>query len=122
MYYKGTGLPKFNKDGVYIMQDTSYRKLNDNYFRYVRSMSGENETIYEHIFPVYRYHAAVTLEARFLLCQETGEIVVDVFDAGSKGIYGPWYYDNSGIHAKLIDIINSNISKEMKKLDIIEQN
>lgn len=119
MYYKGTDMKKFDKDKKYVMKDTNQYKLNMYFFRHVRSMSSDDETIYEHVFPVYRYHAAVTLEARLLLWQETGEIRVDVFDAGSKGCYGPWYYDESGAHDKINDIINKNIAKEMKKLDIL---
>ena len=120
MYYKGT-IKKIHNCGRYIMKDTNPRKLDENMFRFRQSMSDAEETVYEHVFPVYRYHAAVTLEARFMLIKETGEIKIDVFDSGTKGIYGPWYNDESGIHEKIIGIINSNIAKEMKRLNIFEE-
>ena len=118
MYYKGTGLKKYHRDEDYYMPDTSRDMLDRHDFRYRSSMSDSKESIYEHFFPVYRYHADITLEGRFMLVRETGKILVDVFDAGSKGIYAPWYYDEGDLHAYIIKIIDSNIEKEMKRLGI----
>ena len=120
MYYKGTNFRKYSREKKYMMKDTSLSHLSKNYFRYRSNLSAVNESIYEHSFPVYKYYAAVTLEARFLVCQETGRVDIDVFDMCNKGIYGPWYNDESGCHKEIIDLINANIAKEMKKVGIYE--
>lgn len=115
MYYKGTNSMRANK---YVINSDMLDHIDDIGFRYKKSMSSAGDTIYEYNFPVYRYHEFVSLEARFLLHYEERIILVDVFDAGSHGIYAPWYYDPSGISEKLVNIINKNIAKEMKKLHI----
>lgn len=119
MYYKGINLKKYRKSGTYLLKDTSRKNLEANDFHFKRSMSDADETIYEHIIPVYRYHASVLLEARFLLIHETGEVRVDVFDSATKGVYAPWYREDS-IHSKINQIIDMNITKEMNKLGMIE--
>lgn len=115
MYYKGTNLKKTNK---YKIDPEMLNYLEDIGFRYRRSMSCEGDTVYEYFFPVYRHHEFVSLEARFVLHYEDCIISVDVFDAASHGIYAPWYYDPSGMTQKLVNIINKNIAKEMRRLHI----
>ena len=115
MYYKGTNI---DKETEYHMKNTNPEHLERLGFKYRKSMSSAEDNIYAYFFPVYRYHDAIALEARFLLHQESRVIKVDVFDSGTHGIYGPWYYDNSGIHGDLINIINSNIKREMRKMNI----
>lgn len=117
MYYKGCDL-NIDRITKYYMKNTNSRTLEAYGFRYRRTMSDSDDSVYEYIFPVYRYHDSISLEARFLLHQESHTIVVDVFDSGSHGIYAPWYYDNSGIAERIVHIINRNIAKEMKKLHI----
>lgn len=87
-------------------------------FRYKRSMSERGESVYEYVFPVYRYHTAIVLECRLLVISETGELTIDIFDSGSHGMYAPWYYDESGIHSKIIEVINNNIKKELHRMKI----
>jgi len=120
MYYKGIDTLHVDKYTKYYMKGSKVRDLESLGFKYKHNMSDSENTVYDYIFPVYRYHAIISLEARFLLHRESGIVVIDVFDTNTHGIYGPWYYDPSGIYNKIIRIINRNILKEMKKMHIVK--
>lgn len=115
MYYKGTN---FKRTDRFKLADPSVRNITNMGFTYKRSMSDAEDEVYEYSFPVYSYHEAITLEARFLLWRNSNQLVVDVFDIPTHGIYGPWYLDESGIHKRIINIINNNIYKTMKRMNI----
>ena len=121
MYYKGTNFKDVDKITKYQIEDPSTTNLCNLGFRYKRSMSDAEDDVYEVFFPVYRYHAAISLEARFLIWQQRNTLTVDVFDTTTHGTYGPWYSDESGIQAKIIKIINKNILKQMKYMNITEK-
>lgn len=122
MYYKGTNFKRVDKETEFKLNDTNIGNLNRLGFRYKRSMSDAEDDVYEYSFPVYRYHMSISLECRFLLWQKSNRLKVDVFDYTTHGIYGPWYNDNSGVHEEIIKIINKNILKEMKRLNITVKN
>lgn len=115
MYYKGTNLTKYD---AYVMDESMLGRIKELGFYYKRGMSDKEDSVYEYVFPVYFYHNDISLECRFLLHYESRKVVIDVFDSGNHGIYGPWYYDNSGIHRLIIKKVNKNIRKEMTKLRI----
>ena len=121
MYYKGTHLKQYERDKEYQIDDTSRIHLIDLGFRYKPGMSDAEDDVLEYSFPVYRYHMSISLECRFLLWQQSNILKVDIFDTTTHGIYGPWYYDNSGIHQDMLEIINRNIGREMKRLGITER-
>ena len=115
MYYKGINL---RKTDTYIMDKSMMSHIKDIGFYYKRGMSSEGDTVYEYVFPVYFYHNDISLECRLLLHYESRNVSIDVFDTGSHGIYGPWYFDNSGIHRLIIKKVNKNIRRELTKLRI----
>ena len=118
MYYKGTDLKSIDRNQDYKIKDNSISNLHRLGFRYKRSMSDAEDDVYEYSFPVYRYHMAISLEARFLLWQQSNILKIDVFDSTTHAIYGPWYNDESAIHRDVKEVVNRNISKEMKRLNI----
>lgn len=121
MYYKGTNFKSVDKITRYQIKNPSTGHLNNLGFKFKRSMSDAEDDVYEYFFPVYRYHAAISIEARFLLWQQSNILTVDVFDSTTHGIYGAWYSDESGIHKEIINIINKNILKEMRRMNITKK-
>lgn len=118
MYYKGTNLKGISKNDIYKIDNPNIANLHRLGFRFRHNMSDAEDDVYEYTFPVYRYHAIISLEARFLLWQKSNILKVDVFDSTTHGIYAPWYSDNSGIHQEVIKIIDKNISREMRNIGV----
>lgn len=119
-YYKGSNLKPIKKyEKYHFNQKKNINELESMGYKAYRAISSIDDHVYTYVFPVYRYKATITLEARFLVHVETGDISVDVFDSNTKGIYAPWYNNESGIYDSFIDIIDANITKEMKRQKIM---
>lgn len=61
----------------------------------------------------------ITLEARILICLETGNVTVDVFDSASRGRYAPYYLKPS-YYDELLSVIDKRIDDELNR-DKIEK-
>lgn len=88
-------------------------------WRYSKAMSDEETTIYTHRFPVYKYGITMLLDCEFILDVATNEVSINVYDSTSRGLYAPWYYTEYGNYNDILKIIDGNIEKEMKRLDIV---
>ena len=107
----------------YVMKDCSLKKLEKNGFAKHIGLSGIGETYYTYRFVVYHYRGIPTIEAELIVCLETGDTTVEVFDKNTRSRYAGWYlrgtlgYAGSNLVVKDID---DKIRKKMKKFDIKE--
>ena len=102
----------------YKIKNHTVKYLENHGFRYSEKMSCSEETVYEYKFPAYKWNDKITIDGRLLVIQETGDVRVDVLDHSDMSYYAPWYYDNSGVHDKLIDKIRENVNEVLKRFEV----
>ena len=93
-------------------------------FRYSSLFSSPNETFYFYRFPVWRYGSDIMIEAEFMIDCSDGQCDISVFDAyggNGRAKYAPWYARQYGVN-NVVDKIDKDIEKKMKKFDIREVN
>lgn len=81
-------------------------------FRY--DMSSE---LYTYEFPVYKSKNKIVLWCKFAVEEESKQIRISVYDTNKK-LY-PAYYNGKGQH-RVIDVVDENIAKELKKIGVKE--
>lgn len=106
----------------YKMKNVSKNRLEKLGFRLSELYSSAEENIYTYRFPVYKYREVPTLEAEIMVCLETGEAWINVFDKSTRNRYASWYCKEMGFGTpnKVVDIIEENIAKKIKQLGIEE--
>lgn len=104
------------KPQEYKIKDTSYGYLKNHGFYFRESLSYQDFTVFVHRFPVYKWGISCTLEGEFMVVQETGEVRVNVFDAGSRDRYASWYVDDGT--NDIVPEIDKKIEAEMSKCGI----
>lgn len=86
-------------------------------FRKVRNVDGD---IWKYIFPVYKYnHKITTVEGIITVTLPDGRVSLDVYSNGCA--YTPFYSNEYGNYEPIMNIINSNILKELSKFNIKEK-
>lgn len=88
-------------------------------FFYSHKFSSKEESIFQKRISVWRQGDMITLEARILICLETGDVTIDVFDAASHGRYAPYYLKPS-YYDELLSVIDKRIDEELSR-DKIEK-
>lgn len=92
----------------YILNLTN-KEMKDIGFRYDFYLQ---EYVYE--FPVYKYGRKSTLICKLWVNEENYEVTTNVYDENDKPY--PSYYNREYGKSKVVDIIDKNIEKELKKL------
>lgn len=109
----------------YIKHNVTKEWLQKNNFHYsyteVSSKGISDEDVYTHRFIVYKNDFSVKLECEITLYELTGDIILNVFDYGTRDKYAPFYYYEYGINT-MLEAVNQRILAELKQLDIIEAN
>lgn len=98
--------------------DITKRWLENNKWYYSKMLSTEEETIYTYRFAVYTYGIHTTLECEFMVSYQTKLIDINIFEAGSRTLYAPFYYQEYGNYDSIMSIIIKNIEKEMRRMNI----
>ncbi|MDD5901714.1 MAG: hypothetical protein PUC73_12565 [Lachnospiraceae bacterium] len=75
------------------------------------------DAFYIHRFPIVKHNRVTTLEGVFTISAETGEGVVDVYDM-NHNVYAPFYHISSGNYDTILELIYTQINKELKRLGI----
>ena len=86
-------------------------------FRHSGTLSTYEENVYTYKFPVYKSGNTYTLECEIILFENSGQVVLNVYDCSSKNKYTPFYSDYYGKNEVVISI-HKRIDKEMCKLGI----
>lgn len=88
-----------------------------NRFQQNRICSVENNNIYFLRFPVYKYKKRTLIEGEINVEINTGDVIINVFDCNTKGLYAPFYNNDYG-NNEIIPHINRCIDKKMNELGI----
>lgn len=91
---------------TYNFSTKEFRYNNDGY-----------DAFYIHRFPIVKHNRVATLEGVFTISAETGEGVVDVYDM-NRNVYAPFYHISSGNYDAIMELIHTQIDKELKRLGI----
>ena len=101
----------------YKMLYPSEQKLIKFGFRKVKHTDDE---VWRYTFPAYKYnHKITTIEGVITVIMPSGKVAIDVYSNGS--IYVPFYNNEFGNYEPIMNIINSNILRELNKLNIKEK-
>lgn len=101
----------------YKMLYPSESKLVKFGFRKSKNIDGD---LWRYSFPVYKYnHKITTIEGIITVEMPSGKVTLDVYSNGSA--YTPFYHNEYGNYEPIMNIINSNILRELNKLNIKEK-
>lgn len=101
----------------YKMLYPSESKLLKFGFRKVKNI---DDDIWKYTFPVYKHkHKITTIEGIITVVLPIGKVLIDVYSNGN--IYTPFYNNEYGNYEPIMNIINSNILKELNKFNIKEK-
>lgn len=101
----------------YKMLYPSEAKLLKFGFRKVRNTDAD---VWKYTFPVYKYNRKITtVEGVISVVLPSGNVNLDVYSNGN--IYSPFYNNEYGNFETIMNIINSNILRELNKFNIKEK-
>jgi hypothetical protein len=89
--------------------------LKTNHFRYTRGWSEDGADAYMLTVPLYRYNSLALLDLRIILYDD-GLTRIDVLDSSTKGVYSPWYRQESYDRYPILKTIDNSIEKLMKTM------
>lgn len=89
-------------------------------FHYNKLMSDESSDCYSLRFPVHKYKKTTVLECEVTVELQTGNVIINVFNAGTNDIYVPYYNREYGKY-EILDTINATIKKQLKKFGVKEK-
>ena len=98
-------------------ENVTEKWLLDNHFRYNRIYSDGDSIAYTYRFPVYKYGCCVTLDGEIVIFLD-GEVKLNVYDVNTRNKYAPFYYNEYGDFSAILNVINNNFEKQLKKFDI----
>lgn len=105
---------------MYIMKDHTKEYLESNGFKLNQSFSNKYDSYYTKRFVVYRCNEYISLIAEIRVDVETGVTWIDVFDCNSHRSYYASYYIRDYGQNRVVDIVDKNLAKEIKKYNIVE--
>lgn len=101
----------------YKMLYPSEHKLIKFGFRKVKNI---DDDMWRYSFPVYKYNRKIpTIECVVSVVLPSGKATLDVYSNGN--IYTPFYNNEFGNYEPIMNIINSNIIRELNKFNIKEK-
>ncbi len=102
----------------YKMLYPSESKLIKCGFRKVRNT---DDDVWRYTFPVYKYnHKITTIEGTITIVLPSGKVSLDVYSSNGTA-YTPFYHNEYGNYEPIMNIINSNILRELNRLNIKEK-
>lgn len=105
----------------YLKRDVTKEWLLKNDFRYNRYFSNKDDIVYTNRFMVAKQigKRSTSLECEMLVYYPEGCICINVYNAGTRDKYPPFYDRKFGSNNnKLLDIIDFKINKKIKQLGI----
>ena len=92
-------------------------KINNNDIKHLKELGFRNigEGVYEYQFAGYKWQGFTTITCKFIAFDDNKDIIVDVLNENGN-LYAPYYSDDND--NRVLAIIKSNITKEMKKCGI----
>ena len=104
-------------NNTYKLSDTSEEHLKELGFRYDRATSDNDITNYVYKFSVYEYAGKSLLDCELIVNVNTKLVSVNVYQQNGS-IYRPFYYTDFGRKDTIVDIINGNVKKGLRRLGI----
>lgn len=105
---------------IYTKPGITKEWLNENEFKYNRTLSDSEDNVYTYRFPLCKNGYFVTLECELSCVESTGEIRVDVYDYGTRNRYAAFYCSEYGDYSVMLKSINKRISSELGKFGLRE--
>lgn len=90
------------------------------FLRYSGLYSTVEENAYSYRFPVYKNKGNTLLECELVLFETSGNATANVYKNGTRDKYSAFYNNEFGQN-EVLNIIEKNIYKELKRLGIIEK-
>lgn len=87
---------------------------------YSRELSNKDSQVYVHSFPILKdeYSNRITIIGEFQYYKSEETIFTKVIDAATGTIYSPFYDRKYGNFTPILQRIENNINKEMKRIGI----
>lgn len=102
---------------TYKIKDYSKQFLQKHRFRYSSYLSEYGDEVYTYRFPLISYNKTVTIECEIDVSVTTGVINLNVYSAGTKELYVPYYNREFG-NNDLLKSIDMKIKNKFKELGI----
>lgn len=102
---------------TYKIRDYSKSFLQKNKFRYNSYLSDYDDEIYTYKFPLSSYNNVTTIECEISVSTITGVVNVNVYNAGTRELYTPYYNGEFGKY-EIIQSIDVKIKKKLEELGI----
>lgn len=103
----------FMKKKEYIISSNEIQHLKELGFRHI------GEGVYTYEFVGYKWRGFTTITCKFTAFDDNKLILIDVLTESGE-FYAPYYSDDK--NSKVLAIVKSNITKEMKRCDIEVKN
>lgn len=108
-------------DTIYIKPNVTKKWLLSHNFHYNQSLSYDGTDVYTYRFPVYKYEKFTTLECELCIILGEDEVRINVYEYGTSDRYAPFYYCEYGNFNKMLEIIWSNINRQLRRLEIVKK-
>ena len=105
----------------YIKPNVTKKWLQSHDFYYNQILSDDEDNLesYSYRFPVYKYGVYTTLECEFTITLGLDDVLVNVYDYGTRDRYAPFYCCEYGNYDKILNIIVKNIEKKAQQFKFI---
>ena len=104
----------------YIMSNPTKEKLIKLNFRYSKTLSNNEESIYILRSPIYKYKKYTTLECVILIDSHTGKTSLDVYDCNTNKLYPACYNENMQTYKDLLKKIEYRLQKLINSMGLKE--
>ncbi len=102
---------------IYKISNYSKEFLQKHKFRYNSYLSDYGDEIYTYKFPLISYNKTTTIECEISVSTLTGIVQINVYNAGTKELYAPYYNREFGNY-EIIKAIDIKIDRKFKELGI----
>ena len=103
----------------YIKKDITKEWLLKNNFRYNRYFSTKDDVIFTQRFTVVTQNKKKpSLECEMLIYYPEGLIHINVYHAGTRDKYAPFYDSQYGNWDKILELIDKKINNKLNKLGV----
>lgn len=99
------------------MKDISTKSLKNLGFHYNKEISDNDNKYYSIRFPVVKYNTHTSIEGEITVDVTSGAILINVYDLKGNH-YAPFYNCEYGNFDDILQMINKNIEKQLRKYKI----
>lgn len=100
---------------IYKINNCQKDFLQNHKFRYNEYLSEYDDEVYTYKFPLISNNKTATIECEISLLLTTGVVNVNVYNAGTKELYAPYYNREFGNY-ELLRTIDMKIDNKLKEL------